>query len=631
MDRKLAAILAADVAGYSRLMGLDETGTLVALKSHQKDVIEPKLAAHRGRLVKTTGDGFLAEFASVVEAVTCAVEIQSEMARRNAGIPPDRRLELRIGVNLGDVILEGDDIYGDGVNVAARLEALAEPRGILLSRAARDQIRDRLQLRLEDLGEHEVKNIARPVRVYRVLVDGAPPLRRGPSTPRPRRRAMIGGLVALVAIAGALGWYGTREPRGPEPGPPEDPILALPSGPSIAVLPFTNLSDDAGDAYFSDGLTDDIISALSRFSDLRVIARNSTFQFRGGNIDVREIGRKLAVRYVVEGSVRRSQDHLRVTVQLLDAEDGTHLWSETYDRDLTAAEVFAVQDEITERVAGALGSSAAPLWKSQMLELREKRTDSLEAYECVLLLPLFYESFSPDAHLRARDCLERAVKLDPNYSLAWSSLATVYTEEYKYAYNLRPEPLARALAAAQRAIDLDNQNQNGYYALAIINYMNEKDLNSFYALAEHAIALNPNNASVIADLGLWMAYSGNWERGMALMRKAMILNPLHPRWFFFAFLLDHYRNGEYREALTEGLKINIPENPGVQAGLAAVYGQLGEAEKARATLDHILEIQPGFADDPRAWFVKRRVPDELVESLMDGLRKAGLDVAPAEE
>jgi len=221
--------------------------------------------------------------------------------------------------------------------------------------------------------------------------------------------------------------------------------------------------------------------------------------------------------------------------------------------------------------------------------------------------------------------------IDPNYSVAWSNLAWAYIEEYKYSYNLRSDPLDRALAAAQRSIDLDNRNQQGYYALAIINYLLNEEFGSFYELAEQAIAVNPNDADVIGDLGLWMAYSGNWERGIPLVRKAMILNPLHPRWIFFVFLLDHYRKDEFREALTEGLKINLPENQGVQVGLAAVYGQLGEAAKAKEVLDHILEMQPAFADDPRAWFAKRRVPDELIESLMDGLRKAGFDVAPAKE
>ncbi len=619
MERRLAAILSADVAGYSRLMEQDEADTFQRLRAHRKELFEPEIEKHHGRIFKLMGDGLLAEFGSVVDAVECAAVLQNGMAERNDGVSEDRRIDMRIGINLGDVIVEGDDCHGEGVNIAARLQQLAAPGGICVSRTVFNHVKNKLALGFEAMGEHQVKNIAEPVSVYRVRLDKGPA--RMTARRRPRRAAMAGGLVALIAIGGAIGWYWTRE----------DPMLALPDGPSIAVLPFTNMSGDPGDEYFSDGLTEDIITALSRFSDLRVIARNSTFQFKGENVDVREVGRKLGARYVVEGSVKRSRDRLRVTVQLLDAGDGTLLWSETYDRDLTAADIFAVQDEITGRVAGSLGSSEAPLWKSEMQELRAKRTDSLEAYECVLLVPLFYESFSSDVHARARDCLERSVKLDPNYSRAWSALAWIYIEEHKYAYNLRPEPLERAFAAAQRAVELDKRNQDGYYALAIINYLRKEDLGSFHALAEQAIDLNPNNATVIADLGLWMAYSGDWERGMPLVRKGVILNPLHPRWVFFAFLLDHYRKGEYREALTEGLKINLPENPGVQTGLLALYGQLGETEKARAKLDEIRASHPGIVDDPRAWFVKRRVSAELVESLMDGLRKAGLDVPPADE
>jgi len=618
MERRLAAILAADVTGYSRLMERDEAGTFERLRAHRNELFEPEIDKHHGRIFKLMGDGLLGEFGSVVDAVECAVTLQRGMAERNNGVSDDQRIDVRIGINLGDVIVEGEDRHGEGVNLAARLQQLAEPGGICVSRTVFNHVKNKLALGFEAMGEHQVKNMAEPVSVYRVRLDAAPA--RAAAKRRSKLGVAAGGLLALAVIAGAIGWYWIGEPA--------DPALALPSGPSIAVLPFTNMSGDPGDEYFSNGLTEDIITALSRFSDLFVIARNSTFQFKGESVDVRDVGRQLGARYVLEGSVRRSQDHLRVTVQLLDAADGKHLWSETYDRALTAADVFAVQDEITGRVAGSLGSSEAPLWKSQMQELRAKRTDSLEAYECTLLVPLFYESFSRAAHGEARDCLERAVKLAPDYSRAWSALAWMYIEEYKYSYNLRPEPLGRALAAAQRAIELDKRNQDGYYALAIINYLRQEDLDSFHALAEQAIELNPNNATVIADLGLWTAYSGDWERGMPLIRKATILNPLHPRWVYFAFVLDHYRNGLYREALTEALKINLPENPGVQTGLLAVYGQLGETEKAKDKLEEIRAKHPGVIDDPRAWFVKRRMPAELVESLMDGLRKAGLDVPP---
>jgi TolB-like protein/class 3 adenylate cyclase len=621
MERRLAAILAADVVGYSRLMEQDEAGTFERLRAHRLELFEPSIEKHHGRIFKLMGDGLLAEFSSVVDAVACAVDFQRGMAERNRGVAEDRRIDVRIGVNLGDVIVEGEDRHGEGVNIAARLEQLAEPGGIWLSQQAHDHVESKLDLAYKDLGQHTLKNIAKPVRVYRVDGVGARASRRAPARRRSRRAVLAGGLLALAAVGGAGAWYWTHAAR--------DPVLALPRGPSIAVLPLANMSGDPSDAYFSDGLTEDIITALTRFSDLFVIARHSTAQVKG-EADPLEAGRKLGARYVLRGSVRRSQGQLRVTVQLLDTRDGKHLWSETYDRSLTAAEVFAVQDEITRRVVGLVGSSDAPLWRSKRQdELREKRPDSLEAYECVLLTYVFYDTFSAKDHARARDCLERAVQLAPDYSLAWSRLAFMYVEELKYGYNMRPQPLERALPAAQKAIELDPKSQDGYYALAIIRYMREKDFDAFHVTADQALALNPNNAWVLSDLGTWTYYSGDWERGKALIRKAMALNPLHQRWLHFPAFLDHYRKGEYREARAVGLKINLPENHMLQAALAATYGQLGETANAKATIDHILTYHPKFAEDPRAAFVRRRMPRELVESLMDGLRKGGLEVPPA--
>ena len=620
MERRLAAILAADVVGYSRLMEQDEADTFERLRAHRRELFEPSIEKHRGRIFKLMGDGLLAEFGSVVDAVACAVDLQRGMAERNNGVAEDRRIDVRIGVNLGDVIVEGEDRHGEGVNIAARLEQLAEPGGIWLSQQAHDHVETKLDVAYKDLGQHVLKNIAKPVRVYRVDVAGVRASRRAPAKRR-SRLAVAAGLIALAAVGGATGWYWTHAAR--------DPVLALPKGASIAVLPLANMSGDPNDAYFSDGLTEDIIAALARFSDLFVIARHSTAQLKG-EADPLEAGRKLGARYVLRGSVRRSEGQLRVTVQLLDTKDGKHLWSETYDRSLTAADVFAVQDEITGRVVGIIGSSDAPLWRSRRQdELREKRPDSLEAYECVLLTYVFYDTFAAKEHARARDCLERAVVLAPDYATAWARLGFMYIEEYKYGYNARPQPLERALPPAQKAIELDPKNQDGYYALAIIRYMREKDFDAFHVTAEQALALNPNNAWVVSDLGTWTFYSGDWERGKALVRKAMALNPLHQRWLHFPFFLDHYRKGEYRDARAVALKINLPDNHMVQAGLAAAYGQLGETEKAKATIDHILTYHPRFADDPRAAFVRRRMPRDLVESLMDGLRKAGMQVPPA--
>jgi TolB-like protein/class 3 adenylate cyclase len=626
MERKLAAILATDVVGYSRLMEQDEAGTFERLRTLRNELFEPEIDKHHGHVFKLMGDGLLAEFASVFDAMKCAVELQRKMTERNKGVADHHRIDVRIGLNLGDVIVEGEDRYGEGVNIAARLQQLAKPRSICLSGKVYDEVVGKLDVGFDFLGEQPVKNIAKPVRVYCTRVGaGTRPALSIPPLHRPKLAALAALLLMLAAISGATAWYWTRESA--------DPVLALPSGPSIAVLPFANLSGDPGDVYFSAGLTEDIITALSRFSDLFVYARESTRQFESGSIDPREVGRKLGARYVLVGSVRRSQHRLRITAKLLDAKDGDQLWSESYDRDLTAANVFAVQDEITERVVGLVGSPDAPLLKSKIQKvLRTKRPDSLAAYECVYLSLWVYDTFKEDDHARARDCLERTVdETTPGYALAWAHLAQMYFEEYKYGWNSRPEPIERALTATRKALELDPQEQWAHYVEALILYVREKDLDLFYDAAERAIALNPNNAFVLADLGLWMVYSGRFERGKALVEKSMILNPLHADWIHFALFLDHYRKGEYREALGAQLKMNLPNNQGIQAGLAAVYGQLGDTEKAKTTLAHILQLWPEFPKNPRAWFVRRRFSGDMLESLMDGLHKAGVEVPPRQQ
>jgi TolB-like protein/class 3 adenylate cyclase/Tfp pilus assembly protein PilF len=619
MERRLAAILAADVVGYAGLTERDEAGTFERLRAHRKELFEPEIERHNGRIFKLMGDGLMAEFRSAIDAVQCAAALQRGMAERNRGVRDNQRIDVRMGVNLGDVIIEGEDRHGEGVNIAARLQQLAPPGGICVSGKVYEEVEGKLDVDFDFLGEQTVKNIVKPVRVYRARIEGV----RAPRIVASRRWAKSGAilLLFLVAIGGAIAWNWPR--------PQADSVLSLPSGPSIAVLPFANLSGDKNDAFFSVGLTEDIITALSKFSDLLVFARETTRQFSGESVDPKEVGQKIGARYVLTGSVRRLQDRLRVTAKLLDAKDSGQLWSQSYDRDLTAADVFAVQDEITERVVGLVGSPEAPLLKPKIKEeLRAKRPDNLEAYECVLLSIWIYDDFLAEAHARARDCLERAVRLDPDYSLAWAHLGQMYFEEYKYGYNLRPEPIERALSATQKALTLDPQEQWAHYMLALIGYVRERSFDSFYSAAEQAIAINPNNAFVLADLGTWIAYSGEWDRGKALVAKAMKLNPLHQRWLYISFFLDHYRQGEYRDALEVVLKMNLPNNEGVQAGLAAVYGQLGETENAHATIAHILATMPGFASDPRRWFTRRRMPDALVESLMDGLRKAGLEVPP---
>jgi adenylate cyclase len=372
VERRLAAILAADVAGYSRMMGADEVGTLAALKAHRRELIDPKIAEHRGRIVKTTGDGLLVEFASVVDAVRCAVEVNEAMARRNVDVPEEKRIEFRVGINVGDIIIDEGDILGDGVNIAARLEGIAQPGSIFLSKAARDQVRDKVHIAFQDMGEQSLKNIARPVHVYRV---GTHPLHAEAAERRP--------------------------------------VLALPDKPSIAVLPFQNMSGDPEQEYFGDGMAEDIISALSRVKGFFVIARNSSFTYREKAVDIRRVSRELGVRYVLEGSVRRSGDRLRITAQLIDGHSSTHIWSDHYDGGL--ADVFDLQDRITEYVVGALEPT---IRLAEVERARRKRPDNLDAYDLVMrALPSFWAN-ARETNIEAVILLEKAINVDPGYAFA---------------------------------------------------------------------------------------------------------------------------------------------------------------------------------------------------------------------
>ena len=421
VERRLTAILAADVAGYSRLMGANEEETLARLKTHRREVVDPRIGEHRGRIVKTTGDGLLAEFASVVDAVRCAVEIQDEMAKRNADVPRDRRIEFRIGINVGDIILDESDIFGDGVNVAARLEALAQPGGVCVSRMVRDQVRDKLALSFEDLGEQQVKNIARPVRAYRVVTDAAVRLPVTAAPGRRRRvlrRALAAGIAALVllAIGAAASWRLYRpHPAPTAAGAPAAP--RLPDKPSIAVLPFANLSGDPAQDYLADGLTDNLVDALAQNPGLFVIARNATLVYRGTSAPPRAVAKDLGVRYVLEGSVQKSGDHIRVTAQLIDTVNDNHLLSQKYDRNLT--NLFALEDDLSLQIAGALD---VQLRGGTIARSLAYGTRNLEAWESLVKATQTYFRFNPADASEAQKLAQRAVDLDPNYLAAWQFL-----------------------------------------------------------------------------------------------------------------------------------------------------------------------------------------------------------------
>lgn len=567
--RRLAAILSADVVGYSRLMRENEADTLAAVRALRTELWEPTLASHGGRLVKTSGDGFLIEFGSAVDAVEAALAVRDALAQSESG------LVLRIGINLGDVVVDGDDLLGDGVNVAARLEAIAQPGDIYVAGNVHEQTADKVAATFVELGPQALKNIDRPVHVYAI-----------------RRAAPLGD----------------SRRAGPRDGGSGRPV--------IAVLPLTNMSTAADDEYFSDGLTEDIITELSRFRDCRVIARNSTFQYKGRAIDVAQVGRELNARYVVEGSVRRAGTQLRITAQLVEAATGTHLWAERYDRGI--ADVFAVQDELTRTIAATLG---VRLQGAALERALARSPADLDAYDCVLRARRFTVTLDAPHHAEARDLLEKAIALDPGYADAHALLANVYLGEHRFDFNPRPDPLGRALIAARRAIELDPQNATAHCWLAIVHFFRREN-ERFFAEANLALALNPNDPEVLADVGHYVTYIGEHERGCDLMRQAIELNPLHPGWFHFAFARLHYARREYRAVLADIEAVDMPDFYWTWLLRTAALGQLGDADGAAKSIAQLRRIRPNF--DARAEVMKWNAAYDDFQHLVEGLAKAGL-------
>jgi adenylate cyclase len=577
--RRLAAILAADVAGYSRLMGADEEGTHERLKALRHELVDPKIAEHRGRIVKTTGDGVLVEFPSVVDAVRCAVAVQQAMPERNTSVAAEKRIELRIGINLGDVIVEPDDIYGDGVNIAARIEALADPGGVFVSNTVYDQVRDRLPFAFEDLGEQQVKNIARPVRVYRV---------RGTS-------------VAAKT--------------------PAQSALPLPDKPSIAVLPFTNMSADPEQEFFADGIAEDIITALSRYPSLFVIARNSSFTYKGRAVDVKQVGRELGVRYLLEGSLRKSANRIRVTAQLVEADTGKHVWADRYDRDL--ADIFAVQDEITEAVTIAIAPAVADAEQRRAMRKPPENLDAWAAYQQGLW---HIGRASVEGNTAAEQFFQQAIDLDPNFvggykglSLAQTTAAAVYSVR-----NLR-EGLASAEASARRAVALDGTDAEARTRLAVTLYL-RADYAGALAEIGRALAISPNLAHAHGVRGTTLVFSGQPEEGLASLATCIRLDPRDPN---LATRLNHvalafYLSRDYAAAI-EAAKRTIrsyPKHPMAYLWLAAALGQTGCIEEASEILGQAIAIAPmSFA-----MYVRERMPwmrPEDHDHWLDGMRKAG--------
>ena len=578
MERRLAAILAADVVGYSRLMGQDEAGTLQALQTVQHKIIDSKIKEHGGRVFKTTGDGVLAEFPSVVNAVASAVEIQSSMVKSNAEVPEERRIELRIGVNLGDVIAEGDDIFGDGVNVAARLQGTAAPGGVSVSAVVRDQIGNRLDLQFQDMGEQQLKNITQPVHIYH-LVDGE------------ANRSMKEQSV-------------------------------LPDRPSIAVLPFQNMSGDPEQEYFGDGIAEDIITALSKLKGFFVIARNSSFAYKGKSPDIRQIARELGVRYVLEGSVRKGGDRLRVTSQLIDATSGNHIWAERYDR--PAAEIFALQDEITGSVVAAIEPQ---LYAAETLRLRSKPPESLDAWGCVVRAMPYIWTWVIQDEDTGINLLKRAIELDPGYARARSLLAWAFATRVVSGKLEFERGIFDALALAQRAIDLDPDDAWAHFAAGYV-YSFSRRLGPAVEELNEALQCNPNFAFARIILGVAYGYAGLADDGFGQLELARRLSP---RDYTQAASLSveglcHFVAGRYEEAVTaERRAVQIrPDFGTAWRTLTAAAGLAGDLEQARMGLVQCKRLQPNLSID---WVKKYHPlirPDDRARYI-EGLRRAGLE------
>ena len=624
LERRLAAVLAADVVSYSRHMSVDEEGTLATLNAHLNVHVRPCIARYRGRVVKTTGDGVLAEFGSALDATRCAIDIQEGIAKRNQAFALEERLSFRIGVNLGDVIVQDEDIFGNGVNVAARLEGLARPGGICISDDVYRQVRGKIAYAFEDLGEQVVKNIPEPVHSYRIVVDGeaadaAPVRKRQDWIRRPWVWAgIITGLLAPVLV-----WFVTdhiRNASSPTASNTSTAPLPLPKEPSIAVLPFDNLGTGAGQEYLGDGLAENIIASLSSLPSMFVIARSSSFSYKGRAIKVQQVARELGVRYVLEGSVQVSGKRVRVTARLVDATSGFYLWSERYDREM--ADIFALQDEITLSIVTA---QQIKLTEGDLARTRRRGTKNLKAWLLVSECLSTYQKFTRATNIKARELAQKALALDPTYPEALIRLAHTYLTDFQTGWVVEREAaLTRSIELVQRALSLDDGYPDAYVILGqIFLFLHRHDDAITYA--KKAIALSPSHSLAKASLAMIQNYAGHPEEAIPLIQQAMRLSPLYPDWFLGELGRAYLLTGQYDKAIA-ALKRRLDRNPESGEGhilLAASYGAAGQLDKAHRALTEFLKPRPGYTLGNYADGEFYRNTDDL-NRVLDGLRKAGL-------
>ncbi len=583
VQRRLAAILAADVVGYSRLMEADEEGTRARLNSVHTELIVPRIVADDGRIVKTSGDGILVEFGSAVDAVRNALDIQAAMRRRNVDVAKESRIEFRVGINLGDIIVEGDDIHGEGVNIAARLEGICEPGEVYISGTVHDQVEGKLAAEFDDLGQQSVKNIVKPVRVYRVK----------------------------EAVA-----------ESARPGTPIE-LQTSPEKPAVAVLPFVNMSGDPEQEYFADGIAEDIITALSRLHWLIVVARTSSFEFKGQNLDVREIARRLDVRYVLEGSVRKAGQRVRITGQLIDASSGAHLWAERFDGEF--ADIFDLQDKITQNVVGAIEPR---LLAAEIERSKRERPNNLDAYDLYLrALPHFYSS-TREGSDKALELLDKALELDPIFASANALAAWCYFNRVTHAWSASPKDEAeKGIKLARAALEADTDDPtalaNAGWTLAVLAH----DLDAGTAAIDRAVELSPNNANVLNMSGWIMTFVGDQEAALSRCKSALRLSPSDPLAYRFltGAAVASLLMGQFEDAaaLGEHARRRYARWGPIFRTLAAAYAQLGRQNKATEALSRLMELEPSVTIS----HYRDRLPyqdTEQAERLWDGLRKAGL-------